>query len=72
MDSATVGGILRTILAALGGILVTKGYTDEATVQTVVGGVITVGTAIWSVIQKQNAASDLKAAVAAPAGSTGK
>jgi hypothetical protein len=49
MNGDQIGGILRAVLAALGGILVTKGYVDDATVQTIVGGVVSVAVAVWSV-----------------------
>lgn len=55
MDSAVIGGIVRTILATFGGILVSKGVLDDGTLQAIIGGVITVGTGVWSVIQKRKA-----------------
>lgn len=45
-------GILRHALTFVGGILVTKGLIDEATVTEIVGGVITLTGAIWSVLAK--------------------
>ena len=45
-------GILRHTLTFVGGILVTKGLIDEATVTEIVGGVITLTGAIWSVLAK--------------------
>ena len=53
MDSSVVGGIVRTVLASLGGVLVAKGYVDDATLQACIGAFITLGTGIWSVIQKK-------------------
>lgn len=53
MDSAVIGGIIRTILASVGGILVTKGYVDDATLQACIGALITLGTGVWSVVQKK-------------------
>ena len=67
MDSSLIGGIIRTVLAAAGGILVTKGYVDDATLQGLIGALITLGTGVWSVVQKKSAASKLAAAEAAPA-----
>lgn len=55
MDSSVIGGIIRTVLAAAGGILVTKGYVDDATLQALIGAIITLGTGIWSVIAKKKA-----------------
>lgn len=56
MDSSVVGGIVRTILASVGGVLATKGYIDDATLQACIGAIITLGTGIWSVVQKKRAA----------------
>jgi len=56
MDSSVVGGIVRTILASVGGVLVAKGYVDDATLQACIGALITLGTGIWSVVQKKSTA----------------
>lgn len=53
MNGEQVWGIVRTILAAAGGWVVAKGYVDDATVQTVLGGLGTVFVAVWSVIAKR-------------------
>jgi hypothetical protein len=45
-------GIVRHSLTFLGGILITKGIIDEATVTEIIGGVITLTGTIWSVIVK--------------------
>ncbi len=45
-------GILRHTLTFVGGILVTKGLIDEATVTEIVGGIITLTGTIWSVLAK--------------------
>ena len=55
MGSDEIGGIVRAILAALGGVLVTKGYIDNATMLAIVGALVTIITAAWSVWQKKNA-----------------
>lgn len=62
MDNAVILGILRTVLAAAGGILVTKGYLDDATLQQVVGAVIAIIAAVWSVISKKSAAKTVATA----------
>lgn len=62
MDSSMIGGIVRTVLAAAGGILVTKGYVDDATLQGLIGAIITIGTGVWSIVQKKSAAAKLDAA----------
>lgn len=48
-------GVVRTILAFGAGILVSKGYIDEATGTALVGAIVTIGTAIWSVVEKKSA-----------------
>lgn len=68
MSNSVVGGIVRTVLASAGGILVTKGYVDDATLQAIIGAAITLGTGVWSIVQKKSAAKKLEAAIAAPAG----
>lgn len=51
----TISGIIRAVLAALGGILVTKGYLDDATLQTLIGALLPLIAVVWSIIAKQNA-----------------
>lgn len=53
MDSSVIGGIVRTVLASVGGVLVAKGYVDDATLQACIGALITLGTGVWSVVQKK-------------------
>ena len=48
MTSDQIGGIVRAILAALGGYFVGKGIVDQATVTTIVGAAATIATAVWS------------------------
>lgn len=47
-------GVVRTILAFVAGIAVTKGYIDDATATAVVGAIVTIGTAVWSIVEKKN------------------
>lgn len=49
-------GIVRHILTFAGGIVVMKGLTDETTVTEIVGGVITLTGAIWSIVEKNGKA----------------
>jgi hypothetical protein len=49
MTADMVGGIVRAILAAVGGALVTKGTVDSETWSLITGAVVAVGTAAWSV-----------------------
>jgi hypothetical protein len=45
-------GIVRHALTFIGGIVVMKGLTDETTVTEIIGSVMTLTGAIWSVISK--------------------
>lgn len=56
MNMDQVGGIIRTILAAGGGYLVSKGYLDNTTMLSLVGAIVTIITGAWSVYAKRNAA----------------
>jgi hypothetical protein len=46
-------GIVRHALTFVGGIVVMKGLADEGLVNEIIGGVITLTGAIWSVIAKK-------------------
>lgn len=46
-------GLLRHALTAGGGILVAKGYLESATVETIVGAIVTMAGALWSVYDKK-------------------
>jgi hypothetical protein len=45
-------GILRHSLTFLGGLLVMKGIIDETAATEIIGGVITLVGAMWSIIEK--------------------
>lgn len=53
MSSEQIGGVLRTILAAGGGYLVSRGWLDNATMMSIVGAIVTLVTAGWSVWAKR-------------------
>lgn len=55
MTAEQVAGQVRTILAALGGFFVGKGYIDEATSIALAGAVATIVAAGWSWWAKRNA-----------------
>lgn len=55
MTSEQIAGILRTILAAGGGYLVSRGWLDNATMMAIVGALVTLATAGWSVWAKKPA-----------------
>ena len=52
MKKEQILGILRHSLTFLGGLLVMKGLVDETTATEIIGGVITLVGAVWSVIEK--------------------
>ena len=45
-------GIIRHTLTFIGGIVVAKGLVDESTVTEIIGGVLTLTGAIWSIVAK--------------------
>ncbi len=49
-------GLVRHALTFIGGIIVAKGLVDENLSQEVIGGVMTVVGAIWSIVSKKKAA----------------
>ena len=55
MNADQIAGILRTILAAGGGYLVSRGWLDNATMMAIVGALVTLATAGWSVWAKRSA-----------------
>jgi hypothetical protein len=46
-------GIVRHTITFVGGIFVMKGFIDETIVTEIVGGVMTLTGAIWSVVDKK-------------------
>ena len=56
MTSDQITGILRAILAAIGGFILAKGWVNAETWAWITGGVLTIGPAIWSVINNRPAA----------------
>jgi len=55
MNSTEIGGIVRTLVSALGGYLVAKGAIDSETATTVGGALATIIVAVWSVWSKRKA-----------------
>lgn len=49
MTSDQIGGIIRAIVAAVGGYFVGKGITDAATVTAIGGAIATLAMGIWSI-----------------------
>lgn len=52
MTGEQVGGIVRTLLAALGGVAVGKGWLDSETATALAGAAATIIIAIWSIKSK--------------------
>lgn len=53
MNKEQILGIVRHILTFAGGFLVTKGLADVEVSSELVGAVITIVGAVWSIIQKK-------------------
>lgn len=54
MTKSEVYGVVRTVLAALGGVAVSKGYIDSETAVALAGAIATVAAAVWSVRSKRS------------------
>jgi hypothetical protein len=46
-------GVVRTLLAAVGGVAVGKGWVDSETAVALAGALATIVTAVWSVRSKR-------------------
>jgi hypothetical protein len=53
MTAEQIGGIVRALMAAIGGWLIAKGVLDEGAVEAVSGAVATLVSAVWSVAAKK-------------------
>jgi len=53
MNKEIVLGIVRHILTASGGVLVTKGFVDAAGLEQVIGGLIAIVGVVWSIVSKK-------------------
>jgi hypothetical protein len=54
MNAASILGLIRHLLTFGGGYAVANGIADEATIEQLVGGIVTVLGIIWSIKQKAN------------------
>lgn len=52
MNKDQILGILRHVLTFVGGLIVAKGYADDGTITELIGGLLTVTGAVWSIIAK--------------------
>ncbi|MET4315882.1 hypothetical protein [Bradyrhizobium sp. RT4b] len=48
MTSDQVMGVIRAILAAIGGFILAKGWVSAETWTWIAGGIVTIGGALWS------------------------
>ncbi len=48
-------GIVRHTLTFVGGIVIARGLADETVVTEIIGGVVTLVGAIWSIVDKNKA-----------------
>ena len=55
MTAEQFAGLVRAIVAAVGGYLVGQGMLDGATAETIAGAAATLVTAVWSVWAKKKA-----------------
>jgi hypothetical protein len=56
MTGDQIAGVVRALVAALGGYLVAKGYIDQSTATSIAGAASTIAVAIWSVFSKKPSA----------------
>jgi hypothetical protein len=62
-DMDMIMGVIRALLAALGGWVANKGWASQEEVTTIVGALITLIVGIWSIVAKARSKPvDLKAA----------
>jgi hypothetical protein len=46
-------GIVRHTLTFLGGLVVAKGYVDNAVITEIIGSAVTLAGAVWSILAKK-------------------
>lgn len=54
MNPVIFQSLLRHVLGFAGGALVAKGYVDEASIEPIIGGVMTLGSFAWSLFDKRD------------------
>ena len=54
MNSDQITGILRAVLAAIGGLVAAKGWTDGGTWTIVSGAIVTLLTTGWSIYSNRS------------------
>jgi len=68
MNQDQLISLLRQILLTFGGVLVGKGYVDDATMTMIVGGVVAIVTGLWGLYARRE--QGLVASAAAQPGVT--
>lgn len=53
MTGEALAGIVRAVMAALGGYLVGKGVIDNETANNLAGAAVVIVTGVWSVLNKK-------------------
>lgn len=53
MINPSVDGLIRHVLTGVGGVLIAKGFMDDATLQSIIGGTLAVVGVIWSLFNKR-------------------
>ena len=53
MTKTEVYGVVRAVLAAIGGFVVARGWIDSETAVSLAGALATVAAAVWSVKSKR-------------------
>jgi hypothetical protein len=55
MKTEEIAGLVRALVAALGGYLVGQGLLDSESAMTIGGAVTTIAMAVWSIMSKRKA-----------------
>ena len=55
MDATVIGGIIRHVLTALAGVLVTKGIVEAGQAEIIIGSLTGLAGVVWSIWQKKKA-----------------
>lgn len=58
MKAAAFGGIVRAVLAGVGGYLVAQGYIDQGTSDELIGAGVVIAVSIWSIWNKKKLIGD--------------
>jgi hypothetical protein len=56
MNKEQIMGLIRHVLTFVGGVIITKGLASDAMTSELIGGIMTVVGATWSILSKKTAA----------------